>query len=50
MELKPSWIILFLSGALILIGLPFVASGSFIFGVGAKVLYGLGVLLFVFDK
>ena len=50
-DIRVSEMVLIVSGLLILVSVPIIySSGNFTLWVYAKILYGIGVLIFVFDK
>ncbi len=49
-HIKPSEILLLLAGVSLLISLPLLSSGDTMFWTLSRVLYGMGVVLFFFDR
>ncbi len=49
-HIKPSEILLLLAGVSLLVSLPYLADGSTTFWTLARVLYGMGVILFFVDR
>ncbi len=48
--IRPSLFILVISGILILLGIPDFWTGNYYYWLGTRLLYGIGMIMFWFDR